>query len=135
MEAVHFILFVADQQKSTAFYSKLLGIKPSLNVKGMTEFSLFNKVKIGLMPNNGIAKIISKDLPHPKTGIEIPRCEIYLKVTNLKEYINRAKILNAKIVSNYKARDWGDSVMYIADLDNHIIALAEKTKDHERHYR
>jgi hypothetical protein len=36
----HFILFVAAQEKSTAFYSSVLGEAPILNVPGMTEFRL-----------------------------------------------------------------------------------------------
>ena len=40
--AVHFILYVADQTRSTQFYAAALGIAPRLNVPGMTEFTLPN---------------------------------------------------------------------------------------------
>ena len=36
----HFILYVSDQERSTAFYSAVLGILPTLNVRGMTDFTL-----------------------------------------------------------------------------------------------
>ena len=36
----HFILYVQDQTKSTAFYSEVLAMKPALHVPGMTEFAL-----------------------------------------------------------------------------------------------
>ncbi len=36
----HFILYVADQKRSTAFYEEVLGMAPSLSVPGMTEFTL-----------------------------------------------------------------------------------------------
>ncbi len=36
----NFILYVADQEKSTEFYSRVLNQKPQLNVPGMTEFEI-----------------------------------------------------------------------------------------------
>ena len=65
------ILYVADQNLSTKFYEFVLQKKPSLNVPGMTEFTLFENCKIGLMPEDGIAKIISPPCPPPKTGSQI----------------------------------------------------------------
>jgi hypothetical protein len=59
-----FILYVIDQQKSTDFYTKLFRINPDLNVPGMTEFKLSANCKLGLMPNKGIAKILSDKTPH-----------------------------------------------------------------------
>lgn len=129
MEIKHleFILYVANQEKSAAFYQILFDKEPSLYVPGMTEFTINDFTKIGLMPNDGIAKIISPTLPHPELGNGIPRCELYLTVSNLEE--NFEKILNAgaKLISGISPRDWGDSVGYISDLDGHVIALASKT--------
>lgn len=125
MNEIQFILYVNNQKESTDFYSQLLGIKPSLYVKGMTEFKLFNTVKLGLMPNDGIAKILTPKLPNPNKGNGIPRCELYLKVKNVNEYSIRATKVNAKVISDFQLRDWGDSVVYYSDLDGHIIAFAE----------
>ncbi len=125
MNEIQFILYVNNQKESTEFYSKLLGIKPSLYVKGMTEFKLFDTIKLGLMPNDGIVKILTPKLPNPNKGSGIPRCELYIKVKNVNEYILRAKKINTKIISDFKPRDWGDSVVYYSDLDGHIIAFAE----------
>ncbi|MCF6298195.1 MAG: lactoylglutathione lyase [Flavobacteriaceae bacterium] len=125
MREIEFILYVRDQTKSKEFYEKLLQIKPSLNVPGMTEFKLCENIKLGLMPENGIAKIISNKLPHPKKGNGIPRCELYLKMENPNEYIKRGIKLGGKEISKLKNRDWGDNVGYISDLDGHIIAFAE----------
>ena len=62
------ILYVRDQQQSTAFYERLLRRQADLNVPGMTEFKISDFFRLGLMPNDGIAKIIGKHLPHPATG-------------------------------------------------------------------
>lgn len=40
MKLFQFILFVADQTRSTEFYRKLLDKEPVLEVPGMTEFEL-----------------------------------------------------------------------------------------------
>jgi len=125
MNEIEFILYVKEQDKSKEFYAKLLGIEPVLDVPGMTEFKLAENVKLGLMPENGIAKIISDSLPHPKKGSGIPRCELYLKVNNPPEYIKRGIKLGGKEISAFQNRDWGDNVGYISDLDGHIIAFAE----------
>ena len=127
METIEFILYVADQTRSAEFYEGLLKTSPSLNVPGMTEFNLSETVKLGLMPESGISNIICPALPHPKTANGIPRCELYLKVKNPAEYIQRAIQLGGKNISGLQARDWGDTVGYLADLDGHIIAFAKTT--------
>jgi uncharacterized glyoxalase superfamily protein PhnB len=120
-----FILFVADQEKSKHFYEQLLLIPPSLHVPGMTEFSLSDNTKLGLMPENGIAKILGNKTPHPNTGNGIPRCELYLKVQNATDFLKRGLALGAIEISPFSQRDWGDKVGYLSDLDGHIVAFAE----------
>jgi predicted enzyme related to lactoylglutathione lyase len=124
---VEFILYVADQERSKNFYEAILGKTPSLHVPGMTEFDLNETCKLGLMPENGIAKIISPALPHPVTGNGIPRCELYLFMEDPKEVCERAIKAGGKSVSNVTPRDWGHTVGYVADPDGHVLAFAEKT--------
>ncbi|MDD2986079.1 lactoylglutathione lyase [Flavobacterium sp.] len=128
MKEIEFILYVANQEKSSYYYQQLLEIIPSLNVPGMTEFELTDGVKLGLMPEDGIAKIVTDKAPHPKLGNGIPRCELYLKIKNAAEYLKRGVLLGGKEISELKNRDWGDKVGYISDLDGHIIAFAESEK-------
>jgi len=123
---LEFILYVSNQEKSRDFYQILLQQKPSLDVSGMTEFTLNDFVKIGLMPNDGIAKIITPKLPHPTSGIGIPRCELYLQVDNIETIFEEAKQAGAIEISPITLRDWGDYVGYISDFDGHVIALATK---------
>lgn len=120
------ILYVEDQERSCAFYSKLFRGEPELHVPGMTEFILSDFCKIGLMPNKGIAKILDGKTPHPETGNGIPRCELYLTVASVKEEYEHALACGASLISTIGTRDWGDRVCYFADPDGHIIAFAEK---------
>ncbi len=125
MKQVEFILYVSDQSKSRDFYKKILQLEPMLDVDGMTEFLLAENCKLGLMPVNGIVKILKDKTPNPETGNGIPRCELYLHVDNIEEYFNRAIDSGAKEISAVKLRDWGDIVGYVADPDEHIIAFAK----------
>jgi lactoylglutathione lyase len=135
LTATEFILYVADQPRSAAFYRTLLGKEPSLDVPGMTEFELGTagsssrdpaevRVKLGLMPEQGIARIISGPMPHPSTGAGVPRCELYLLVDDLDSAVQQAARAGAVEVQAAADRDWGHRVAYFADPDGHVIALA-----------
>lgn len=120
------ILYVADQQKSREFYSSILQRQPDLDVPGMTEFILTKELKLGLMPESGIAKILKDRTPHPASGNGIPRCELYLLVDSLSEAFEQSLKAGATEVSAIQDRDWGDRVGYVSDPDGHIIAFAEQ---------
>lgn len=123
---LEFILYVSNQEKSRDFYQILLQQNPSLDVPGMTEFTINEFAKIGLMPNDGIAKIITPELPHPTSGNGIPRCELYLQVNNIESIFEEAKQAGATEINPIKLRDWGDYVGYLADFDGHVVALASR---------
>lgn len=124
ISGVEIILYVRDQEASAGFYSEVLQKKPVLHVPGMTEFELQPGVKLGLMPEYGIARIITPVLEHPSKGAGIPRCELYLLVENADNAFLLAAAAGAKVVSAVADRDWGHRVGYLADADGHVIALA-----------
>lgn len=126
IQFIETILYVKDQQKSTAFYSEIFRQSPHLNVPGMTTFQLSENCKLGLMPNKGIAKILSGKVPHPDQGNGIPRCELYFYVENVEFEFDHAVKTGAKLISSIEERDWGDKACYFADMDGHIIAFAER---------
>ncbi|MDH4471189.1 MAG: lactoylglutathione lyase [Fluviicola sp.] len=126
IQFIETILYVNEQMASTDFYTKLFRQHPDLNVQGMTEFKLAENCKLGLMPNNGIAKILSDKTPHPEQGNGIPRCELYFYVESIEFEFENALKIGAKLISPIEDRDWGDKVCYFADIDGHIIAFAEK---------
>ncbi len=64
----HFILYVDDQARSTTFYSQVLDCQPTLNVPGMTEFTLSENTILGLMPIAGIKRLLGDRLPDPTRG-------------------------------------------------------------------
>lgn len=121
---IEVILYVKDLQKSKFFYSAIFEKKPNLDVPGMVEFELAKNIKLGLMPDTGIAKIICPVMPNPSSGTGIPRCELYLKDKNHLRYYANAIQNGATIISESALRDWGDTVSYVADFDGHILAFA-----------
>lgn len=123
---VEFILYVADQKLSRDFYSKILDKEPVLDVNGMTEFLLSGECKLGLMPAEGIMKILGKTFPEPDTIKGIHRCELYLEVLNIEECYSRAVEAGATELSPVALRNWGDKVGYLSDPDGHIIAFASR---------
>lgn len=124
IQSCEIILYVADQNRSRDFYVALLQHQPVLDVPGMCAFQLLPNLKLGLMPEEGIAKILLPATTHPKTGNGIPRNELYLKVADVNTVFNHAIANGAVLVSAIQKRDWGDTVGYVQDFDGHIIAIA-----------
>ena len=120
----HFILYVADQSRSTIFYEKVLGLSPSLNVPGMTEFTLGTDIVLGLMPETGIVRLLGDAIENPASAKGVPRAELYLRVDSPEIYLARAMAVDARELSPLLARDWGDIAGYCADPDGHVIAFA-----------
>ena len=119
-----FIIYVQDQSRSRAFYETILGAKPVLDVPGMTEFALTSSSSLGIMPEEGIARLLGDDIPHPQTGNGIPRCELYLFVPDPGDYLVRLAKAGGKPISPARPRPWGDLAAYGTDPDGHVVAFA-----------
>ena len=120
------ILYVADQERSKAFYGEILGSDPLMNVPGMTEFPLSGSTSLGLMPESGTTSFLGDKLPAPSTGSGIPRCELYLFVESPGQSYDRLVKAGGVPVSPPEQRPWGDTVAYGADPDGHVIAFAKR---------
>lgn len=121
----HFILYVADQSRSSTFYESVLNKKPRLLVPGMTEFDLSDESVLGLMPKAGISRLLANDLPRAAVPDGSLRAELYLLVDNPQAYFERALTAGAQRVSDYALRDWGDRAAYCLDPDGHVLAFAQ----------
>ena len=122
--ATHFILYVADQQRSRDFYAAVLAATPRLHVPGMTEFELPGGAVLGLMPEQGIRRLLGAKLPDPAGANGIPRAELYLVTDEAAAYHARALAAGATELSPIEPRDWGHDVAYALDPDGHVLALA-----------
>jgi catechol 2,3-dioxygenase-like lactoylglutathione lyase family enzyme len=125
MNRAHFILYVRDQQAATAFYTAVLASAPSLNVPGMTEFALSGGAVLGLMPEDGIKRLLGDVLPDPGAGRGVPRAELYLLVSDPGGHHRRALEEGGRELSALAPRPWGHRAAYSLDLDGHVLAFAE----------
>lgn len=123
----HFILYVADQAKSTAFYSSVLAVEPTLNVPGMTEFKIGSQTVLGLMPEHGAKRLFGERIDQPAAAGLSPRAEIYLVVDDAAAYHSRAIIYGGREISGLQERDWGHTAAYCLDPDGYVLAFAEET--------
>ncbi len=122
--AAHFILYVSNQESSTEFYIKTLGIQPRLNVPGMTEFDLSDTAVLGLMPYMSISRLIGRQIMREKEAG--PKAEIYLIVDDPNSFHRRALSAGATELSPMQLRDWGHEAGYSIDINGNIIAFARE---------
>ena len=125
MIKAQFILYVSAQTRSTEFYRQVLDLAPTLNVPGMTEFTLADHCVLGLMPEAGIKRLLGDRLPDPTAGNGLHRAELYLMVTEPEAYHRRSLAAGAIELSELKDRDWGHRAAYSLDPDGHVLAFAE----------
>lgn len=123
-----FIIYVNNQKKRKLFYGKLLEDKPTLDVQGMTEFRFSDTVILGIMPEDGIMRILENKIPNPAHANGVPRSELYLFVDDPDEYYSRLVEVGGMGISKTELRNWGDYVAYGSDIDGNILALAKKAK-------
>lgn len=126
MNRAHFILYVADQDLSTGFYTRVLGREPRLNVPVMTEFDLPGGAVLGLMPEEGIKRLLGDALPDPRTAAGVPRAELYMVVDDPETCHLRALEAGARELSPLKPRDWGHDAAYALDPDGYVVAFARE---------
>lgn len=119
----HLILYVLDQSASTRFYRDTLGSEPTLDVPGMTEFTLNDHCVLGLMPLAGITRLLGAATIQPDLAAP-PRSELYLSMDDAHAVFERAVRAGARVVSPMEPRDWGDVAGYVLDPDGHVVAFA-----------
>ena len=120
----HFILYIADQRRSTAFYSSVLAVEPRLDVPGMTEYALPGGGVLGLMPESAIRRLLGDALPDLAPARGVPRAELYLVLDEPEAFHQRALAAGAVELSPMLARNWGHVAAYSQDLDGHVLAFA-----------
>ena len=120
----HLILYVFDQFSSTQFYHAVLAQDPTLNVPGMTEFTLGEDCILGLMPLREIARLLGDAEIRPDESDVAPRAELYLRTPEAVGCFERALALGARELSPMLPRDWGDVAGYVRDPDGHVVAFA-----------
>jgi catechol 2,3-dioxygenase-like lactoylglutathione lyase family enzyme len=128
----HFIIYVADRERSARFYEAVLGFAPRLHVPGMTEFDLPGGGVLGLMPEAGIRALLGTALPDPSKASGVPRAEMYLVVDDPDSHHRRAIGAGAIELSPMQPRSWGHEAAYSLDPDGHVLAFARASDERGR---
>lgn len=110
-----------------AFYSRVLAVKPTLDVPGMTELPLGagESAILGLMPESGVTRLLG---PHvdPSMLNSPGRAELYLLVDDPAAYHRRAVAAGGRELSPLATRDWAHLAAYSVDLDGYVVAFARR---------
>ncbi len=122
------ILYVKNQQKSRDFYARVLLMQPALDVPGMTEFRISENMTLGLMPENGIIRLLGDKIIDPAKAGGAPRAELYLTTDDPEACHARAISAGALELKPFSAMNWGDMAAYSADPDGHILVFASTIK-------
>jgi catechol 2,3-dioxygenase-like lactoylglutathione lyase family enzyme len=125
---VNLVFFVRDQRASADFYRRVLACEPTLDVPGMTELAIGDRVVLGLMPERGIARLLEGAVDPASAG-GVPRAELYLLVDDPAAYHARALAAGARELSPLLPRDWGEAAAYSQDPDGHVLAFAHRLPD------
>ena len=124
----HFILYVANQEASRAFYETVLAQAPRLHVPGMTEFAIGESVILGLMSESGVLRLLNLSVMQLSDVSQI-RGELYLVVDNPEAYHERALLAGARELSPMTPRDWGDTAAYSFDPNGYVLAFARPSQE------
>lgn len=107
------------------FYARVLGLEPSLDVSGMTEFVLPGGTILGLAPEGDIEKLFGPSVPSPSRARGVPRAELYLVVSDPQAFHARALASGAREISPLLPRYWGHLAAYSLDPDGHVLVFAK----------
>lgn len=128
MKEMIFIIYVENQEKSRDLYAAIFDSAPVLDVDGMTEFIINEYTRLGLLPGDGIVRVLEGNVDNPNQNTAYPRCELYLYVDDPEAYYEKALAHGARGISEAKIRNWGDYTSYCADFDGNVIAFAKKNE-------
>lgn len=121
-----FIIYVESRERSRDFYAAIFDSSPVLDVVGMTEFIINDYTRLGLLPGDGIVRVLEGNVDNPNQNTAYPRCELYLYVDSPEAYYEKAIAHGARGISEAKPRNWGDLAAYCADFDGNVIAFAKR---------
>jgi lactoylglutathione lyase len=115
------ILFVADLERSVAFYRDVVGLELRLAGDGYVEFAT-QGAKFGLYDRNRLAELTGQGSEPPGA----PGGEVVLLVEDVDAEAARLRAAGAAILSGPVDRVWGHRTLHLADPDGFVVELAQE---------
>lgn len=121
MKLGYTILYIADVKASVDFYQRAFGLNP----KFVHEGGDFGEMDTGTTSLAFSSRALMTQLgkaPKPASSAE-PSFEIAFVVDDVPAALNRAVAAGAKLVQAPQDMPWGQTVAYVADIDDFLVEL------------
>ena len=113
------ILFVADLERSVAFYRDVIGIPFKLQGDGYVEFAT-EGARFGLYDRNRLDELTGQDSTDPGR----PGGEVVFLVGDVDAEAERLRGAGATILKGPVDRVWGHRTLHVEDPDGFVVELA-----------
>jgi predicted enzyme related to lactoylglutathione lyase len=117
------ILAVRDLARAVKFYGDAFGWTQTVDVPVYVEFVLPGTMRLGLYQREAFSRNTGQ-MPIALMAGKLAGTELYLDPDDLPGTVARLEHLGARKLSALARRDWGDEVVYFADPDGNVLALA-----------
>jgi lactoylglutathione lyase len=115
------ILFVADLERSVAFYRDVIGLPFKLQGDGYVEFAS-QGTRFGLYDRNRLEELTGQDSTTPGR----PGGEVVFLVEDVDAEAERLRAAGATILKGPLDRAWGHRTVHVEDPDGFVVELAQE---------
>jgi lactoylglutathione lyase len=115
------ILFVADLERSVAFYRDVVGVPFRLQGDGYVEFATEGS-RFGLYDRNRLGELTGQDATAPHR----PGGEVVFKVGDVDAEAERLRAAGAVVLRGPVDRPWGHRTLHVEDPDGFVVELAQE---------
>jgi lactoylglutathione lyase len=115
------ILFVADLERSTAFYRDVIGVPFKLRGDGYVEF-VTDGTRFGLYDRNRLEELTGHGPDSPGN----PGGEVVFLVGDVDAEARRLEAAGVAILKGPVDRAWGHRTLHLEDPDGFVVELAQE---------
>ena len=115
------ILFVADLERSIAFYRDVLGLSFKLHGDGYAEFAT-RGTRFGLYDRNRLGELTGHGPGVPNS----PGGEVVFLVGDVDAEAERLRAAGVAILTGPVDRAWGHRTVHLEDPDGFVVELAQE---------
>lgn len=119
------ILAVTDLAKSVEFYRTAFGWPTEVEVPVYVEFKLPGGNFLGVYVRESFGGNTGQ-VPFAVPEGELAGTELYFRVDDLEAAVERLEAAGARLLSEARPRDWGDTAAYYADPDGNVLVVATR---------
>jgi lactoylglutathione lyase len=123
MEIDYIALFVADVDRSVAFYRDTLGFQFDKPVKNKGTEGLSGKLKIGIYDRMWLSKLFGDRYLQTVSGNTFL---LSMTVDDLDTTYKHLQSLDAKITGEPTIMPWGQRLMFLEDPDGNLLEIVQK---------